>query len=195
MHARTHTHLNPKPEGGRGSSLILILLTLILLPLILIPILLPLLMQEGVVQDSKDSPVEAVRECDSEFIKRIAGKDDHLEQMRDKQAMHVVDLSCPKVRRKVAMDSGDRSDPQLQALDALRASGLTYDNWQADVQEAENIHVHYPLFFDVHLEQMRDKQAMHSAAGWHGNTDSVGRIVVEDGLGRMVDAATAALAL
>ena len=47
------------------------LLTLILLPLILIPILLPLLMQEGVVQDSKDSPVEAVRA----FIKRIAGKE------------------------------------------------------------------------------------------------------------------------
>ena len=40
------------------------------------------------------------------------------------------------MRRKQKMHTGDRSNEQLRALDALISSGLTYDGWQADVREA-----------------------------------------------------------
>lgn len=33
---------------------------------------------------------------------------------------------------------GDRSHPQLQALDNMKRTGLTYNGWQADVHEAQD---------------------------------------------------------
>ena len=69
-----------------------------------------------------------------------------------------------RMRRKQACCTGDRSDPQLRALDALAASGLTYDNWQADVRKAEERHTNVigSARFDTTLARMQAKQEWHT---------------------------------
>jgi len=70
---------------------------------------------------------------------------DYVEGMRLKQALHV----------------GDRSHPQLQALDNMKRAGLTYIGWEADVLKAEDYHVRRPSLFDSYVEEMRRKQALY----------------------------------
>ena len=63
------------------------------------------------------------------------------------------DCYVEKMQRKQKIHMGDRSHPQLQALDNLTASGtLTYNGWQADVLKAEDYHVRYPSLFDEFVE-------------------------------------------
>eukprot|EP00961_Rhodomonas_salina_P063623 855141-Rhodomonas_salina.1 len=61
-----------------------------------------------------------VKKAEEYHVKR-SGFDGFLTGMKNHQAMH----------------AGDRSHPQLRALDALTASGLTYPGWEADVKKAE----------------------------------------------------------
>jgi hypothetical protein len=61
----------------------------------------------------------------------------------------------------------DRSHEQLQALDALISSGLTYHNWQADVREAEALHMRGSFQFDDFLDQIRKRQKMHTGDRSH----------------------------
>jgi hypothetical protein len=131
--------------------------------------------------------------------------DGHLEKMREKQALHVGDRSHPqlqaldnlkragltyagweadackaedyhvrnrttlfdyeveKMRKMQALHVGDRSHPQLQALDSLKIAGLTYDGWEADARKAEDYHVRNSIFFDVCVDEMRMKQTEYSS--------------------------------
>ena len=68
---------------------------------------------------------------------------------------------------KKRLRAGDRSHEQLQALDALISSGLTYHNWQADVREVERKHVTNPDCFDEFLVQIRKRQKMHTGDRSH----------------------------
>ena len=68
---------------------------------------------------------------------------------------------------KQKMHAGDRSDVQLRALDALKATGLSYDGWQADVHEAEEKHRKMPGSFDEVLVQIRKRQRMHTGDRSH----------------------------
>ena len=56
----------------------------------------------------------------------------------------------------------DRTHPQLRTLDSLKASGLAYECWHADVREAEALHMRGSFQFDDFLDQMRRKQKMHT---------------------------------
>lgn len=70
--------------------------------------------------------------------------DDSLSVMRKRQKIHI----------------GDRSHPQLVALDATE---WTYPGWQADKTEAENSHTRWPALFDDRLHRMMRKQRAHTA--------------------------------
>ena len=65
------------------------------------------------------------------------------------------------MRTKQKINLGNRSHPQLQALDNLKRAGLTYIGWEEDLRKAEEKHVEYPSLFDGHLEKMQRKQALH----------------------------------
>eukprot|EP00961_Rhodomonas_salina_P203259 2742579-Rhodomonas_salina.1 len=85
---------------------------------------------------------------------------------------HVKYPSCfdrflAEMKKKQALQRGDRSHEQLRALDSLIGSGLCYSDWQADVDEAENYHVKYPSSFDQFLAQMKKKQAMQQGDRSH----------------------------
>jgi hypothetical protein len=67
------------------------------------------------------------------------------------------------MRKKQALHVGDRSHPQLQMLDNLKRSGLTYEGWEADVRTAEDYHVKYPYLCYGYIEGMRSKQASYSS--------------------------------
>ena len=56
---------------------------------------------------------------------------------------------------------GDRSPPQLQALDSMKREGLTYVGWEADVRKAEVLHLNTPIVFNGYVEGMRLKQAVY----------------------------------
>ena len=73
------------------------------------------------------------------------------------------DRRVERMRTKQKIYLGDRSHPQLQALNNLTASGtFTYDGWQADVRRAEHLHVSHPTLFDEFVEgKMRRKQALY----------------------------------
>jgi hypothetical protein len=60
------------------------------------------------------------------------------------------------------MRDGDRSHPQLQQLDALLQSGLTFPGWEEDVKEAEACHMNRPVLFDDKLSSLRLKEAIHT---------------------------------
>ena len=130
--------------------------------------------------------------------------DSYVEEMRRKQALYVGDRSHPQLqaldsmkregltyvgwqgdalkaedyhvkypiifsgyvesmRKKQAFYVGDRSHPQLQALDSMKREGLTYVGWQGDVLKAEDYHVNYPIHFDKCLQEMRSKQTSYSS--------------------------------
>jgi hypothetical protein len=50
---------------------------------------------------------------------------------------------------------------RLCALDALVASGLTYAGWRADVRQAEEHHVEWPVLVNDHLAGMARKHTAH----------------------------------
>lgn len=86
-----------------------------------------------------------VREAEDHHLNYPNLFGDYVEGMRLKQALHV----------------GDRSHPQLQALDNMKRAGLTYIGWEADVLKAEDYHVRRPSLFDSYVEEMRRKQALY----------------------------------
>ena len=65
---------------------------------------------------------------------------------------------------KQTLHSGDRSHPQLVALDALVAWGLSYYGWEQDVKRAEANHIDHPSLFEAGLHLIRHKQIQHAAA-------------------------------
>ena len=77
-----------------------------------------------------------------------------------------VDGDLESMRRKQTIHTGDRSHPQLRALDVL-AAGLTYEGWHADVTEAETVHARWPSLFDRELEAVRRRQTMHAGDRSH----------------------------
>ena len=90
-----------------------------------------------------------VREEKEECIKRLQ------QDIKDKDE-RVATLTGPAAGMKATVEciqlTGECTVECMQhtALDVLRASGLTYDNWQADVQEAEENHVCFSSFFDAY---------------------------------------------
>jgi len=71
-----------------------------------------------------------------------------------------------KMRKKQEMHNGNRSHPNLQALDALH---LTYPGWQNDRAKAEWTHCEYPLLFASDLERMEHKKQLHDGNRTHAN--------------------------
>jgi hypothetical protein len=88
-----------------------------------------------------------VREAEEKHVKYPSLFDGHVEGMRKKQALHM----------------GDRSHPQLQALDSMKRSGLTYEGWESDVRMAEDYHVEFPYLCDKCLQEIRSKQTSYSS--------------------------------
>jgi hypothetical protein len=88
-----------------------------------------------------------------------------------------LDSELQAMRTKQEMHSGDRSDANLRALDALLASGLTYAGWQNDVKEVEGYHVKFPILVDGSLQKMRKKQEMHSGDRSHATLRALDALV------------------
>ena len=72
--------------------------------------------------------------------------------------------ALPSVTRAIQDIATERSHPQLRALDALVASGLSYGGWREDVARAEDLHARNPIMVDGRLQIMRRKQTMHAAS-------------------------------
>jgi uncharacterized protein YgfB (UPF0149 family) len=89
----------------------------------------------------------------------------------------LVDGKMQEMRTKQKMHSGDRSDANLRALDALLASGLTYAGWQNDVKEVEKHHVEYPILVEGSLQKIRKKQEMHSGDRSHATLRALDALV------------------
>eukprot|EP00747_Dinoflagellata_sp_TGD_P223391 gnl/TRDRNA2_/TRDRNA2_94966_c0_seq2.p1 gnl/TRDRNA2_/TRDRNA2_94966_c0~~gnl/TRDRNA2_/TRDRNA2_94966_c0_seq2.p1 ORF type:complete len:296 (+),score=40.66 gnl/TRDRNA2_/TRDRNA2_94966_c0_seq2:137-1024(+) len=108
--------------------------------------------------------------------------DEHLEEMRKKQKMHV----------------GDRSHPELRALDALKPK-LSYPGWQKDAADVESYHIEdlpflaapspiwvpAPLRWQPNavadkLDEMRHKQSIH--AGSHPEPHMMKKSILERSL-------------
>jgi hypothetical protein len=88
-----------------------------------------------------------------------------------------LDGKMQEMRTKQKMHSGDRSDANLRALDALLASGLTYAGWQNDVKEVEKYHVEYPILVEGSLQKIRKKQEMHSGDRSHATLRALDALV------------------
>ncbi len=76
----------------------------------------------------------------------------------------IVNELLERNQKKQQLHVGDRSHPQVQALDSLTGSGPTYNGWQDDVPKAEEM-AHND--FDNHLIMMRKKQSMHEVDRSH----------------------------
>ena len=74
---------------------------------------------------------------------------------------NLFDCFLGEIRKKQKIHLGDRSHPQLQALDNLKRAGLNYTGWEADVRKAEKYHVEYPNLFDGFVGKMQRKQTIH----------------------------------
>jgi len=140
-------------------------------------------------------------ETEEKYLKGVAG-DSELEKMRRKQKIHDGDRSHPdlialdalncsypgwqndkakierkhtepplyhtkatrmieKMRKKQTLFQGDRSHPDLVALDALQC---TYPGWQDDKTEAEEYYWKYPYLVKTRIEGMVRKQHVHEGS-------------------------------
>lgn len=72
-----------------------------------------------------------------------------------------------KLQKKQAVYSGDRSHPNLKAIDSLQ---FTFPNWENDVEEAERVHVEFEgkAFWDK-LQGLRSKEKMYRGDRSHPN--------------------------
>ena len=75
-----------------------------------------------------------------------------------------------KMRRRKAIDDGNRSDPYLSSIDRcnvralheMKTSGLNYDVDQRDVSEAERYAVYNPNIAEDLIEKMRRRKVLIS---------------------------------
>jgi len=66
------------------------------------------------------------------------------------------------MRRMQRLHLGDRSFiPELESLDALRASGLNYSGWEKDFKKAEDLAARRPILVEGALEKMQRRQGLH----------------------------------
>jgi hypothetical protein len=69
------------------------------------------------------------------------------------------------LRNKDALFFGDRSHPNIVALDGLT---LTYPNWEVDLTEATKVHCDQPAhYFPDKLHMLREKQRIHDGDRSH----------------------------
>ena len=73
-----------------------------------------------------------------------------------------VQQDVEAMRRMQRLHLGDRSFiPELESLDALRASGLNYSGWEKDFKKAEDLAARRPILVEGALEKMQRRQGLH----------------------------------
>lgn len=68
------------------------------------------------------------------------------------------------MNRKQRLHVGDRSHPQVIAIDSL---AFTYHGWEQDLETVMRCHCEFPAIFDSKLRAMNKKQEMHIAQVIH----------------------------
>jgi hypothetical protein len=97
---------------------------------------------------------EDFKEAEKYHIHNPSLFDNRLSTMKNKQKLH----------------EGDRSHPQLKALDAVN---FTYPGWRKDFKEAEKYHILLPTWFERQLLDMQENQTRHLAPPTPTATNSV----------------------
>lgn len=59
------------------------------------------------------------------------------------------------MEKNQSIHEGDRSHPQRVILDSLR---FTYNGWKADMAQAEDYNLFWPILFDTKVSEMKRKQ-------------------------------------
>ena len=99
-----------------------------------------------------------------------------------------------RMGKKMRLFSGDRTHPQLVALDAILSSGASYPGRAADVTEAEaRYHLDWPDVFDFWLETMSKKQRLHCGDRTHPQLVTLDALLASSPtyVGREIDVAEA----
>jgi hypothetical protein len=130
-------------------------------------------------------------------------KDDFIDSIKDESAARVAVYKALPDSAYAQIDKLGEAVAKGLALPLLaRAKRLLWledkslNLWTMGINQSNN-----PQYLGLNaaqgrrLSRRRLRLQDNSTAGWRGSIDQVGRIVVEDGLGRMGGAATAALAL
>jgi hypothetical protein len=89
----------------------------------------------------------------------------------------LVETMIKEMNRKQNIYQGDRSDPQLLALDALTPT-LSYPGWSRDRDEAERDHASYPSLFDETLARMKRKQQVHDGDRSDANLQMLDSMII-----------------
>jgi hypothetical protein len=72
----------------------------------------------------------------------------------------LINIKLKKMERKQQVHMGDRSSPELQAIDAVKDK-FTYTGWQKALKEVEELYVKHPSLINKELKKMERKQQVH----------------------------------
>jgi hypothetical protein len=88
------------------------------------------------------------------------GRQQHYKEAEEYHVHHPADFEdfLTQMKKRQCIHEGNRSHPQLKALDSLTFS---YLGWEMHYKEAERNHIEQPILFDGCLEGMKKMQKIH----------------------------------